>query len=399
MKRPLRVLHLSRNYPSRAVPFMGMWAERLARVAMPEVVPIVIAPVPWTPSIFRWTAYPRLLALPRHSIERGIETIRPKVPLGPGRWLHARDASWNLRSIAAAARQAHEQAPIDLIHAHFIYPDGVQAAAIGRQLGVPVVTTEHAEWGVWFERHPNVLAQVMEALPHLACVTAVSPATYEGTRRIVGERTLVEVLPNVVDDDVFALPSPPRRPEPNLVLYAGATRHVKGLDVLAEAMRILVNSGSDLRLAVHGDPFYRGWWRESMRIRRQVRRARLREHISFGGPLEAHQLAARMAEATVFVLPSRRETFGASAAEALACGTPVVATRCGGPEDFISDAVGALVPPDDPRSLAEAIRRIASERARFDPARLRASVVTRFGKAAVKARLLDLYDRILRRCP
>jgi len=56
------------------------------------------------------------------------------------------------------------------------------------------------------------------------------------------------------------------------------------------------------------------------------------------------------------VLPSRYETFGVALVEAMATGLPAVATRCGGPEDIVTDQTGQLVPPDDPDALAEALQ-------------------------------------------
>ena len=61
-----------------------------------------------------------------------------------------------------------------------------------------------------------------------------------------------------------------------------------------------------------------------------------------------------MRESAVLVLPSRRESFGSVLVEALACGTPVVATSCGGPEDIVTDAVGRLVPVENAEALAGA---------------------------------------------
>ena len=76
----------------------------------------------------------------------------------------------------AFARRLHQEWPFDLIHAHFIYPDGVVASQIGRELGVPVMTSEHAFLGHpgWLDQ-PKIGAQVAAALPGiLQLVTAVS---------------------------------------------------------------------------------------------------------------------------------------------------------------------------------------------------------------------------------
>lgn len=82
--------------------------------------------------------------------------------------------------------------------------------------------------------------------------------------------------------------------------------------------------------------------------------------LEFAGSQPPARVADYMRESALLVLPSRRESFGAVLVEALACGIPVVATRCGGPEDFITDAVGVLVEKENPEALAAAIRAVLS---------------------------------------
>ena len=83
--------------------------------------------------------------------------------------------------------------------------------------------------------------------------------------------------------------------------------------------------------------------------------------------------------------------------EALACGTPVVATRCGGPEEIITtDRVGVLVPPEDPEALARGIEQALDRQPRYDPAELRAHALNRFGVDSVAARVNQVYEETVR---
>src|SRR6185295_10842852 len=84
-----------------------------------------------------------------------------------------------------------------------------------------------------------------------------------------------------------------------------------------------------------------------------------REHVQLLGHVAWQQLAEWYRRATVFVMPSRYETFGISVVEAMAFGVPVVATNVGGLPELIDDGVtGLLVPPRDPDALADAINRL-----------------------------------------
>ena len=112
------------------------------------------------------------------------------------------------------------------------------------------------------------------------------------------------------------------------------------------------------------------------------------------GPLDATNLARRMSESALVVLPSRRESFGSVLIESLASGTPVVSTRCGGPESIVDDTVGRLAAVDDPGDLAASLLAELANPDRFDPVALNAYAVERYGLAAVGKRLGELYDEV-----
>jgi glycosyltransferase involved in cell wall biosynthesis len=95
--------------------------------------------------------------------------------------------------------------------------------------------------------------------------------------------------------------------------------------------------------------------------------------------------------ADLFVLPSLFETFSTVSIEALASGVPILATYCGGPEEFIGEAVGRLVPPGDSSALYLALRDMLSNLANFNPARLAQYAVEHFSYERVGAQLDSIY--------
>jgi len=177
------------------------------------------------------------------------------------------------------------------------------------------------------------------------------------------------------------------------LLFVGLIRRVKGLDVLIHALGHLLPDFPDLRLSVAGGSFYRAYERDAAEVRSLVQALGLESRVTFLGEVAPEGVAALMRRSALLVVPSRRETFSLVTAEALACGTPVVATRCGGPEEIITPDTGELADVDDAASLAIAIQSALLRS--FDRDSLRRYSVDRFGTAAAAQRIGVLYDRVV----
>ncbi len=87
------------------------------------------------------------------------------------------------------------------------------------------------------------------------------------------------------------------------------------------------------------------------------------------------------------------ETFGITLIEALSCGRPIIATRSGGPQDFVTDEVGILVPKNNSAAMAEALRTIRENYTRYQPQALHDYVEARYSEAAIVQRLTELYEQ------
>jgi glycosyltransferase involved in cell wall biosynthesis len=117
------------------------------------------------------------------------------------------------------------------------------------------------------------------------------------------------------------------------------------------------------------------------------------KQINFTGILTRTQVRDEMWRSNALVLSSTFETFGLVLIEALATGLPVVATRCGGPEDIVENGLGVLVDRDDEWQLAQALNLIMRDS--HEESSRRQSVVERFSYARVTSQLLKVYDRVL----
>jgi glycosyltransferase involved in cell wall biosynthesis len=298
----------------------------------------------------------------------------------------------------AMGRSAAAAPPFDLLHAHTGFPDGELAAAAARRFGIPYVVTEHSSLTRELLADPEVRHRYASVVRDAARLIVVSEALAAELRAALPDLTdllaeRLEVVPNAVPIELFRAPPSAERRRGEL-LFVGARKADKGIATLLEAFALARTRRPDLTLRLIGrspTPEQEATWRA------RATELGVAEAVAFDPPTDRAGVAEAMARADLFVHPSRYETFGVVAVEALASGLPVVATRSGGVAAIVGSdpsALGALVPVDDARALADAILETLARRERFDPARLRAAVTERFGAAAVAQRLLAIYHAV-----
>jgi glycogen synthase len=164
-------------------------------------------------------------------------------------------------------------------------------------------------------------------------------------------RTSVSVIPLGVDHDEIAaaLDPPPARTARRIVYLGRLEIAQKGLDLLIEACEGLLEE-EDAELILAGDG------RDEQALRRRAAHSSAAGRISFCGRVGGREKWRLLAGAQLSVLPSRYETFGLSALEALACGTPLVAFDIESLRDTVGRGTGALVPPFEIEALRETLR-------------------------------------------
>ncbi|MFN7976411.1 MAG: glycosyltransferase [Acidobacteriota bacterium] len=205
-----------------------------------------------------------------------------------------------------------------------------------------------------------------------------------------GRRGAWTVIGNVVDEGFFQPGEPAPAPDgPFRFLAIGSLDENKAhADLLrAFARAFSGEAGTTLRIGGAGP--------QRTALEALAGALGVASRVSFLGTLSRDGVRAEMQRAGAVILPSRYETFGVVLIEALACGVPVVATRCGGPESIVTEQNGILVPARDPEALATALSRMRAEAGRHDRAAIRADCVARFGRAAFTSAAGALYERVL----
>ena len=272
--------------------------------------------------------------------DRGHELARAVVDSPGGRSRHARLA-------LDVAREAHRFRP-DVVYAHFLVPAGLLAALAGR---APLVVTAHGQDVENARTGRAARAATRITVQRAAAVVAVSAWLLE---RLVEAVPEAESKSSVIDCGVDIERFAPRdahearaavgwSPVGTAFLCVGSLSERKNVLRLARAF----DRRGEGELAFVGD----GPLRSALEGRPGVRVV---------GPVEHARVPAWMAAADVVCQPSLVEPFGLSTLEALASGRPVVATRVGGPPEFVPAGAGVLVDPEDDGAVAAGLEEAAS---------------------------------------
>ena len=269
----------------------------------------------------------RALADRGHEIELAVTRGR-----GGGKRRHARLA----RAVSRAARRFEP----DVVYAHFLVPTGLSAALFG---GAPLVVTAHGRDVRNIGAYPGIAAATRFVARRASSLIAVSDyLRRELETKIPEARGKTEVVDCGVDLELFKASDPPSQNGPVFVCV-GSLIERKNVVRLADAFASL-DAG---RLVFVGD----GPLRPELEGRRNV---------EVTGRVPHDEVPRYLAESTVLCQPSTIEPFGQALLEAMASERSVVATRVGGPPEFVPPDAGVLVDPLDTAALADGMRRAAA---------------------------------------
>ncbi|MBN1419784.1 MAG: glycosyltransferase [Planctomycetes bacterium] len=226
---------------------------------------------------------------------------------------------------------------------HWLLPSGFVARIAGARLGIPVVLYAHGSDVTYYARRGSASrAAARFAIAGAARVACTSAEIAGILEREFGRRPDA-VLPVGVDPQVFRPQAGAARiPDGGILLYVGDLIPEKGIREILRAREMLGRRGTWVFL---GDG----------PLRREIARA-AGGGVILAGSVPPAEVARWLRRADALLLPSHREGTPASVLEALACGTPVIATRAGGIPEWVRDGEsGLLVEPRDSEALARAI--------------------------------------------
>jgi len=354
----MNVLVFTSLYPNNVWPQHGVFVkERMTTFAQIEGCSVkVVAPVPYFPPI-KIGHRSRFSQIMRREVIEGLEVYHPRYFMAP-KVSMALHGLLLFLSILPFIKKFQRDFSFDIIDAHYVYPDGFVAVLLGSFFRKPVVVSARGSDINLFSKFPLIRCFLQYTLNKADRVIAVSQALKDAMIALHIPEEQIIVISNGVDTEKFCpfskgearrklrLPHHKR-----ILLSVGRLVPLKGFDLLIKALKLLFEERheQDLYLVIVGEGSCR------KELEHLIDTLGLCEHVSLVGAIPHQELYFWYSAADLFCLASSKEGWPNVVLEALASGTPVVATDVGGiPEIIYSDRLGILTKRDE-RELAAGI--------------------------------------------
>ncbi|WP_019028744.1 glycosyltransferase family 4 protein [Colwellia piezophila] len=357
----MNILVLTTLYPNNIQHRHGIFIENRVKELVkryPAAKVKVLAPVPYFPAWLPINEYKKYSAVIEQEVRANIEVFHPKYLVIPKIGMNMTPHFLYRTCLTSIAEIQDEGFSIDVIDAHYFYPDGVVASWIGKKLNIPVMVTARGSDINVIPENKIARKRIIKALMNIDASASVSQALADEMVKLAPLAKPPVVLRNGVDLDFFH----PKVPKPQLpftlsqdeklILSVGNLIELKGHHLVIEALSTLPK----IKLVIVGDGVMKA------KLQQQVQQLGLTARVHFTGNIQQSELPGYYVCADLLVLASSREGMPNVLLESLACGTPVVATDVGGSPEVINNAdVGELIIKRTAKSIAQALDNVLSK--------------------------------------
>ncbi|HPD11323.1 MAG TPA: glycosyltransferase [Methanoregulaceae archaeon] len=281
----------------------------------------------------------------------------------------------------------------DIIHLNVIYPMGIAALFIYAIYKIPFIVTEHTSPFSIYTNNIFKRLYTRLILQKAQYILPVSNSLKREMELFYRDNNYL-VIPNIIDlpfltkknnKNIFS-------DKKNILHVSRLIDHQKNISGIILAISQIIKKRDDFRLEIIGD----GPDRE--KLEKLARRYGLSDkNIVFSGKKTNQQLLESFHKSCFFILNSYHETFSIVCAEALACGLPVIATRCGGPEEYINDKMGLLIEVDNKNQLIAAIEYMLDHYSDYDKDYLQESILKKFNSKNIREQIKSVYTAVLKK--
>ena len=276
----------------------------------------------------------------------------------------------------------------DIIYSHYLY-NTASAVVLKEKYNIPLIGIEH-----WSLLNQSTISNDVRYAGKIAYFKAdkllsVSKTLSESIDRHFGQKTIV--VNNMVSNE-FLIKSNLKKINNNSCFQfvaIGSLLPIKGYDILIDAFHKAELSKNKCKLIIVGGGS------ENIHLQNQITSLSLTDSISLVGRKNKQEIISILNESNAFVLSSHSETFSVVCIEAMALGLPIVATRCGGPEEFITEEIGLLVKSGSVDALAEAMNEMYNNYHNYDRENIRNICKCKFAPEVIAKQLSSIFEEVV----
>lgn len=251
----------------------------------------------------------------------------------------------------------------DILHAYILLRTALVAWWVSLRYSIPFLVSE--QWSGYatgsFQKKPSLLRWLSTFVANKAGARTAVSEFLKGKMISVGFREPIMVVPNIIE---VRPPAPVHllNRQVKLLVVADLVDEIKNISGVIRAMAALHTEFPEIQLHIIG-----GGKDKTALTELSEAMGLLDKTVFFEGMKSNEEVYSALEKCSFLIVNSRFETFSLICAEALSCGKPVIATRCGGPEEIIAEGTGYLIPVNDDAALVSAIRKMIHNLTDFKP--------------------------------
>ena len=354
----MKVLLISNNFPNSVESVRGIFAYHIAKSLQKKCDLEVIAPLPWIPkaAVNRFSSKHPFAAVPYEEDINGIKVYHPRYLVIP-KILGFMHGIFMFFPLLRLIKRLEHTKKIDVLNAHWVFPDGVATAWVGRRLKKPTVLTGMGCDLNYYPSLPFRKKLIVDALNMANMITVKGKELEQKVMELGFPEGKISVIPNGLDFGEFSIISRKQarqklqlEHEGPIVLSVASLDEAKGGRYLVEAMKWVDGQmeGNPKLIMVGDGPLKDMLMQQAMDLG-------IEKRVLFMGKRPHEEIALWMNAADLFCLSSIREGRPNVLLEAIACGTPVVASNVGSIPEMIQTANGRIAKAADSKILARQI--------------------------------------------
>lgn len=373
----MKILILSGDYPNENNPVPSIFVHNQVKALISRGIEVRILEFD-----MRSIRKKRKLGYSEYYYE-GIKVYRIAIPCGPIPYLLI-----FLSKIAVRygyKKVIQDFGKPDLIHAHFGIA-GYCASNLKEIFNIPYVITEHGS-GIIMNSEQKQMKKISKvAYDNADYIIAVGTTLKKAMANITKKE--INIIPNIlpyyyeykglIKNSIFTFVS------------VGRLCYGKRFDLTIKAFSMLKKECPDILLIIIGDG------ESGNELKKLVAEEKIDDSVNFLGQLPNKELVDIYNKSHCFVLPSEGETFGVVYAEAIACGIPIIATKCGGPGDIVTNDNGILVNVGSLQQVYHAMKTIYNNIELYNCRDMSTDALEKFGENVITLKLIQVYNTILK---